>query len=320
MLFNSYPFLLVFLPIAILSVVFVQRAERRDLSIALMLVLSAIFYCYSSVQFFALLIASVSVNYALSIVVRSNRPVLTLGIVFNLALLGLFKYAGFFSTELRGLGVPVPLLQLGLPLAISFYTFKQISYLVDVYGGKVLRPGFPDYAAYVTFFPHLIAGPIVRYGEIAGRFARTVPFRVTGSGLRLGLIFIAFGLAKKVGLADRFAINAVAGFVALARHGMQGLDMLAGHAQFEDGSVSVEAGLMDMLDRMKTGRFKVLAHLNDWFEEFRLYHRKDGRVVKEGDDLMAATRYALMMLRHARTAAARDAFRGRIEMPNMAVA
>jgi hypothetical protein len=109
--------------------------------------------------------------------------------------------------------------------------------------------------------------------------------------------------------------------VALARqYGAQGLDMLVDHAQFEDGSVSVEAGLMDMLDRMKTGRFKVFAHLNDWFEEFRLYHRKDGRVVKEGDDLMAATRYALMMLRHSRTVTAHDAFRGRIEMPNMAVA
>jgi hypothetical protein len=68
----------------------------------------------------------------------------------------------------------------------------------------------------------------------------------------------------------------------------QGLDMLHQHAQFEDGSVSVEAGLMDMLDRMQTGRFKVFKHLLDWFEEFRLFHRKDGRVMKEGDDLMAA--------------------------------
>ena len=109
--------------------------------------------------------------------------------------------------------------------------------------------------------------------------------------------------------------------VALAKqYGAQGLDMLVDHAQFEDGSVSVEAGLMDMLDRMKTGRFKVLRHLSDWFEEFRLYHRSDGRVVKEGDDLMAATRYALMMLRHARTAAALDNFRGRIAMPSLSVA
>lgn len=79
----------------------------------------------------------------------------------------------------------------------------------------------------------------------------------------------------------------------------QGLNMLGERATFEDGTNGVEAGLMDMLDRMQTGRFKVFANLTDWFEEFRLYHRKDGKVVKEADDLMSATRYALMMKRHA---------------------
>lgn len=88
--------------------------------------------------------------------------------------------------------------------------------------------------------------------------------------------------------------------VALANQfGDQGLDMLHEHAQFEDGSVSVEAGLFMMLTLMETGKFKVMRHLHDWFEEFRLYHRKDGKVVKENDDLMAATRYAIMMLRYA---------------------
>jgi Terminase RNaseH-like domain len=90
--------------------------------------------------------------------------------------------------------------------------------------------------------------------------------------------------------------------VALAKqYAAQGLNMVGRHAQFVDGSVSVEAGLMDMLDRMESGRFKVFKHLNDWWEEFRLFHRKDGKVVKEGDDLMSATRYALMMLRYAQT-------------------
>ena len=79
----------------------------------------------------------------------------------------------------------------------------------------------------------------------------------------------------------------------------QGVNMLQDPAQFEDGGNGVEAGVLDMLDRMKTGRLKVAAHLNDWFEEFRLYHRKDGRIVKERDDLMSATRYAIMMLRSA---------------------
>jgi hypothetical protein len=96
---------------------------------------------------------------------------------------------------------------------------------------------------------------------------------------------------------------------------VQGLDLLFEHAQFEDGSVSVEAGLMDMLDRMQSGRFKVFSHLPDWWEEFRLYHRKDGKVVKENDDLMAATRYALMMLRYARTAKSAADFRRKLEYP-----
>ena len=77
--------------------------------------------------------------------------------------------------------------------------------------------------------------------------------------------------------------------------------MLSQRASFSDGTNGVEAGLMDMLDRMHTGRLKVFSHLTEWFEEFRLYHRKDGKVVKEMDDLMSATRYALMMIRFAVT-------------------
>ncbi|UCI10272.1 terminase large subunit [Mesorhizobium sp. B1-1-8] len=88
--------------------------------------------------------------------------------------------------------------------------------------------------------------------------------------------------------------------VALAKqYAAHGLNMLSGHARFADGSVSVEAGLMDMLDRMQTGRFKVFSTLHAWFEEFRLFHRKNGQVVKLRDDLMAATRYGVMMLREA---------------------
>jgi hypothetical protein len=100
-----------------------------------------------------------------------------------------------------------------------------------------------------------------------------------------------------------------AGVPLAEQYRAQGLNMLHEHAQFEDKTVSVEAGLMAMLTRMETGRFKVFKHLTDWFEEFRLYHRKDGLVVKEGDDLMAATRYAIMMLRHASTAKSYKDFR-----------
>ena len=108
-----------------------------------------------------------------------------------------------------------------------------------------------------------------------------------------------------------------AGIALAEQYKEQGLNMLHEHAQFEDGSVSVEAGLIKMLTMMQAGRFKVFKHLNDWWEEFRLYHRKDGKVVKEGDDLMAATRYAIMMLRFATTKALYDKFRGPIEYPKV---
>jgi hypothetical protein len=88
------------------------------------------------------------------------------------------------------------------------------------------------------------------------------------------------------------------------------------HAQFDDGSVSVEAGLMMMLDRMRTGKLKVFKEHNEWWEEFRLYHRKDGKVVKEGDDLLCATRYGLMMLRYANTQSMADRWRRPIEYPD----
>jgi Terminase RNaseH-like domain len=110
-----------------------------------------------------------------------------------------------------------------------------------------------------------------------------------------------------------------AGIALAAQYREQGLNLLHEFSHYVEGdgkkSVSVEAGLMDMLQRMESGRFKVFKHLNDWFEEFRLYHRKDGKVVKEGDDLMAATRYAIMSLRHASTARSYQSFRRKLEYP-----
>jgi Terminase RNaseH-like domain/Terminase large subunit, T4likevirus-type, N-terminal len=108
-----------------------------------------------------------------------------------------------------------------------------------------------------------------------------------------------------------------AGIALAEQYRDQGLNMLRDPAQFEDGSVSVEAGLMMMLDRMRTGKLKVFKEHLDWWEEFRLYHRKDGKVVKEGDDLLCATRYALMMLRFARTRDFHRQFHRQIEYPRL---
>lgn len=95
----------------------------------------------------------------------------------------------------------------------------------------------------------------------------------------------------------------------------QGVKMLGERATFSDGSYGVEAGVQDMLDRMMTGRLKVGLHLVDWWEEFRLYHRKDGIIQKQRDDLMAATRYAVMMLRHAKTGKQVQDWNGPIQYP-----
>ena len=108
-----------------------------------------------------------------------------------------------------------------------------------------------------------------------------------------------------------------AGIALAKQYRDQGLNMLHEHAQFEDGSVSVEPGLMMMLDRMRTGKLKVFKEHLDWWEEFRLYHRKDGKVVKEGDDLLCATRYALMMHRFAKTKSFYDKWRAPIEYPRI---
>jgi hypothetical protein len=106
-----------------------------------------------------------------------------------------------------------------------------------------------------------------------------------------------------------------AGIPLMEQYRDQGLDMLWEHSQFEDGSVSVEVGLLQWLDRMKSGRFKVFRELNDFWEEFRLYHRRDGKVFAENDDLLCAVRYALMMLRYARTDTAARDFNRKIEYP-----
>lgn len=100
---------------------------------------------------------------------------------------------------------------------------------------------------------------------------------------------------------DGMQTEKTSGDTLAAQYKKQGLRMLSSHAKFDDGGNSVEAGIMEMLNRMQTGRLKVAAHLAPWFEEFRMYHRKDGRIVKEFDDLLCATRYGLMMLKYART-------------------
>ncbi len=218
MLFNSYTFVAVFLPILLVLAWLSGRAGRRDLVVPLLLGASLVFYAWWSLPFLGLLAGSILVNHALGrlILHRASRWQLWLGIAFNLALLGYFKYANFFIAQWNALlGTSVDNPPILLPLAISFFTFQQIAYLVDCRRGEAVRAGLMRYALFVCFFPQLIAGPIVRSTEVMPQLAelgrRLVP-RARDLGPALSLFVI--GLAKKVLLADNLALYATPVFVA----------------------------------------------------------------------------------------------------------
>jgi len=143
----------------------------------------------------------------------SKKSLLVAGIVGNVGLLGYFKYADFFIGNVNlALGSSFGLLELALPLAISFFTFQQIAYLVDSYRGETYEYDFLNYAVFVSFFPQLIAGPIVHHKEMMPQFANVKNKLINYKNIGLGLFLFSLGLFKKVALADSFAVWATEGF------------------------------------------------------------------------------------------------------------
>ena len=143
----------------------------------------------------------------------SSKTLLTAGVIFNLGLLGYFKYSDFFIANInKATDSHIPLLELALPLAISFYTFQQIAYLVDSYRSETKEYDFLNYAVFVTFFPQLIAGPIVHHAEMMPQFAQVKNKVKNYRNIALGLFIFSIGLFKKVIIADSFAMWATQGF------------------------------------------------------------------------------------------------------------
>ena len=178
MLFNSYPFIFLFLPVALIGYFVLGRLGNLAPVIWLALA-SLVFYSVSNWQFVALLLASIAFNYVIGRLLIAGRlrgrrrfAVLTIGVAGDLLVLGTFKYAGFLAANLNALfsaGLTVDIL---LPVGISFYTFTQIAFLVDAYRGKVAGYRLPHYALFVTYFPHLIAGPILHHKDMIPQFER----------------------------------------------------------------------------------------------------------------------------------------------------
>ncbi|MBV9431846.1 MAG: MBOAT family protein [Hyphomicrobiales bacterium] len=220
MLFNSFPFLLVFLPAALLIQGLAERFAPR-LRLRVLLALSLVFYGYWDWRFVPLIVASILGNWIVARIFGKRRPafVLPLAITANLLVLGVFKYSGFFASianALGGLDLPEP--RFALPLGISFFTFHHVMYLADLRAGVAPLYGFTRYGLYIAFFPQVLSGPLVRWSEVMHQFE----VRAFGAGWQerfgRGLILIAFGLAKKTILGDGLANYANPIFSLAAEH------------------------------------------------------------------------------------------------------
>ena len=208
MLFNSYPFIFLFLPIVLLGYFACGRLGNLAPVIWLALA-SLVFYSFSNWQFVPLLLASIAFNYGIGYLLIARQlssaarfTALTVGVAGDLIVLGIFKYAGFLAANLNALfstGITIHIL---LPVGISFYTFTQIAFLVDAYRGNVARYALPHYALFVTYFPHLIAGPILHHKDMIPQFERAETKRPHAHLILCGLMIFAFGLFKKTGVAD----------------------------------------------------------------------------------------------------------------------
>jgi len=226
MLFNSSIYIFLFLPFSVV-IYFLLIRYRMILAGKSWLVLASLFfYGYWNPIYLPLIVGSMLVNYGIGTVLSrpptsgrhqvSPKLVLAVAITLNLALLGYYKYADFFLSNLNALvGTDFPALRLVLPLAISFFTFQQIAYLVDSYQGQTQEYDFLNYCLFVTFFPQLIAGPIVHHREMMPQFERLRSKVLNYRNLATGVFIFSIGLFKKIVIADTFAVWATLGFDTL---------------------------------------------------------------------------------------------------------
>ncbi|MDD3055570.1 MAG: MBOAT family protein [Aliarcobacter sp.] len=227
MLFNSYEFIFVFLPITFF-IYFYLNSKRLTIAAKGFLVFASLFfYSWWSIVYLPLILSSILFNYLIGTTLSksnednkiglnktfSKKSILTFGIVCNVALLGYFKYTNFFLENFNGIfGSNIPLQHIILPLGISFFTFTQIAFLVDAYRKEVKEYDLVRYMLFVTYFPHLLAGPILHHKEMMPQFANPRNSVINYRNIAVGLFIFSIGLFKKVIIADTFAVWANAGF------------------------------------------------------------------------------------------------------------
>lgn len=221
MLFNSYEFIFVFMPVTVI-VYFILNRLRLIFAGKLWLALSSLFfYCWWDLHYLPLILGSIAFNYIMGRTishvaqdkVRKRKTLLAIAIIGNVSLLGYYKYADFFISNVNALfSEHFQLLTIVLPLGISFFTFTQIAYLVDAYRGSAKEYNIVSYVLFVTFYPHLIAGPILHHKEMMPQFDRLRNKHANATNIAKGLFIFCIGLFKKVVIADTFAPYATNGF------------------------------------------------------------------------------------------------------------
>jgi len=221
MVFSSLVFISIFFPVALILHTVIPNRKVRN---GLLLAMSLLFYAYGEPVYIFLMLASTLMNYLLALLMGRSRSkwLMAAAVAVNLAVLGVFKYTGFLVSNLNGLlGLSLPIPEISLPIGISFFTFQALSYVIDVYRGEVaVQKSYAKLLLYISFFPQLIAGPIVRYKDVAQEIDnRTVDMRSIAFGLRRFIM----GLAKKVLIAN--AMGAAADYIF--NHGAANINILA---------------------------------------------------------------------------------------------
>lgn len=232
MLFSSSEFLFVYLPVVLAGFFALARIAGPRVAAAWLVLVSFFFYGFWRIEDVPLLLASIAFNYlagrliqrSQSQPVRERKLLLGFSVGVNLLVLAYFKYASFLLGSVAGLtSLDVPAVHVTLPIGISFFTFTQIAYLVDSHRGKVEERNPVHYALFVTYFPHLIAGPVLHHAEMMPQFADRNTYRPHTVSMLIGLAFLTAGLAKKVLIADSVAPLANALFDTVAHRPDLGL-------------------------------------------------------------------------------------------------
>lgn len=219
MLFNSYIFILLFLPLVLMGYFGINYIGKYQFALAFLSIMSLWFYAYFNPKYLLLIGTSILVNFFLSRLILqqksilTKKSVLTLGVLGNLGSIFYFKYFDFFLANVNEIfKTDFTLKNIILPLGISFFTFQQISYLVDSYKGNIEKYTFVEYVTFVTFFPQLVAGPIVTHDEMLPQFRDLSKKKLDYVNLCAGLYSFSMGLGKKVLLADSFSKVVSVGF------------------------------------------------------------------------------------------------------------